>query len=182
MITFSEGLKYPWGAPQRLWNILWIFVPIVGFFVIVGYLKKITNSIVRGNVTELPEFGKFGENLKRGFLVFVKLLPIYIALMIVSFIPYIGIIVYWLFSILFIPWLVINLMVKNTVESSFDFKKAWNVIFSNFGDYVLVFFKTIGFAFIYILASIILVGIPCYTFGSYIFLTDFYRRTDKKSK
>lgn len=175
-MKFSEGLKYPWGKPKRLWNVLWILIPILGIFAIMGYGKKIVNSIVKGNKKELPQFGSFGENLGIGFMLFLKVIPILIVLMIVNFIPVIGQIIYLIIAIFFLPWLMINLMQKYTIASTFEFDKAANIVFNNFVEYLVILVKSVVYAAIYGILSIVLVGIPCSIFGKYIYLADFYRK------
>ncbi len=77
--SFTDGLKYPWGVPKRLLNILWALIPILGWLALVSYSQSIIRAIVAGNKTSLPEFIGFGENLRKGFLLFVKSLPLLIA-------------------------------------------------------------------------------------------------------
>ena len=182
MVEFMQGLKYPWGNAKRLWNILWILIPILGWFAIINYSKKISLSIVGGDTAGLPEFGGFFENLSKGFILFLKLIPISVVLMIVNFIPVIGSVVYVLFAILFMPWLVINLYVKDTVGATFEWSNAANIVFKNFGDYVMTIIKTIGFVVVYLVGSIVVVGIPCLYLGQYFFFADFYARNKPAAK
>jgi len=184
MLDFKSALKYPWGAPKRLWNILWILLPIIGWFALGGYGKKIVNSIVGGNTTELPEFGGFGDNFVVGFMLFLKMLPLMIIIMLYNLllnaIVEVGIIYWplWLaytaFLILIMPWIGINFLQKYTVASTFEFKTAANTVFGNFVEYIIALVKTIGYVIIYAILSIVLVGIPCMAFGQRLFIADFY--------
>lgn len=182
MVTFKEGLSYPWINGKRLWNILWILVPILGFFAIFGYTKKIVVNLVNKRLDGIPEFGKFWDNVSIGFSLFLRFIPLYLVIMIVNFIPDVGGILTALFQILFLPWLTINLFMKGTVKSTFEFETVMNVVFKNFGDYVVTFIKTAGYYLTYIVLSVVLVGIPCIYFGGYYYFADFYSRTSKVKK
>ncbi|MBU4502008.1 MAG: DUF4013 domain-containing protein [Nanoarchaeota archaeon] len=173
--TFKAGLKYPWGNPKRLWNVLWVLIPIIGWLALLGYCQSIVRAIVAGNKTGLPEFVGFGDNLKRGFILFVKILPLMIAYNLVYSIPGIGFLTGFIAEVFFIPYLVINLFVTDKFEESFNLKKTWNAVFNNLGDYFTAYLKTIGFVILYGLLSIILIGFPGFLFGQLFFLVEFYR-------
>jgi len=181
-MEFTKGLKYPWGEPRRLWNILWVLVPIIGWFALGGYIKKIVNSIVKGNTKKLPAFGSFEDNLAKGFMLIVKSIPLTIAVIVVGLIPFIGPIITWTFSIFLAPWIGINLLQKYTIESTFEFKKAGIIVFNHLGEYLLALVKTIVFSVIYFVLSIVLVGIPCLSFGREIYFAEFYAKYSKKAK
>jgi hypothetical protein len=174
--NFVEGLKYPWNKPSRLWNILWILIPIIGYLAIMGYVKKVIVELAKGNKKELPKFGKFWDNLSVGFMLFVYMIPTYVVLWIISEIPFIGRIAYFLVAIFVLPWLMINLYVKGEFNALWDLKGVYEAVTSRFMEYVIALLKTIGFMFIYGIASIVLIGIPCLTFGSMYYLTDFYKK------
>jgi len=171
---FTEGLKYPWGNAKRQWNILWALIPIIGWFALIGYCQGILRAIIAGNKTNLPEFVGFGDNFKRGFMLFVKILPLMIAYSLVYKIPVIGTTAGFIAEVFFVPYLTINLLVTGKFEESFNIKKTWNAVFNNFGEYLLAYIKTIGFVIIYVFLSIILVGIPGLMFGQLFFLAEFY--------
>ncbi|MBD3248752.1 DUF4013 domain-containing protein [Candidatus Woesearchaeota archaeon] len=181
MVEFVEGLKYPWGNPKKLWNILWVLVPILGIFALIGYVQKIMRSIVGGDVSGLPEFGNFMENLKNGFVLFLKMIPIMVVVVIVNMIPFIGWFAYLLITVFFLPWLMINLFVKDTLKATFEFEKAAKAVFGNFVEYIIAYVKTIVYAIIYGLLSLVLVGIPCLQFGQNIYLADFYAKTSTEA-
>lgn len=180
MLDFQTGLKYPWGKPKRLFYILWILIPIIGWLALIGYAKKIINMIVKGKTKELPEFGSFADNLTKGFMIIIMLIPLLIVFFLISYIPQIGITLTILFGLFLVPWLFINLMEKYTVAATFEWGEAVNVVFGNFSDYVVTLIKSIGYSIIYGLLSLILVGIPCQFFGKNIFFADFYARYSKK--
>ena len=182
MLQLKDGLKYPWGNPKRLWNILWFLIPILGFFAILGYVKKIVNSIVAGNTKELPEFGKFWDNFTTGFMLFIKLLPLGIAAMLIAKIPLLGPLVSFIFSLFLMPWLIINVLEKFTFAAAFEFDKAAKIVFNNLPEYILMLLKSLVYVIVYVLMMVILVGIPCAAFGRLIFLADFYSNTFPKKK
>ena len=174
--TLSEGLKYPWAKAGRLWNILWILLPIYGWFALMGYVKKIVRDLVNGKMAELPKFGSSWKNFKDGMIVFIFLIPTMIALGLLNIIPFAGTAAYFLASIFLLPWLVINFMVKETFDSLWELKNAFNNVFNNAVEYIFVYLKTLVFIIIYSILSFVLVGIPCYMFGYPYFLAGFYRR------
>lgn len=184
MLEFSKGLKYPWGAPNGLWNIFWMLLPIFGWFALGGYGKKIINSIVRGNTKTLPEFGGFWDNFVTGIMLFLKMLPLMAIL--IAFNLFLGSIkdmgvLSWLlwvayisFSIFIMPWIGVNLMEKYTVASTFEFNTAAKTVFGNFVDYLIAMVKTIGYVIIYAVLIVVLIGIPCLVFGQKLFIANFY--------
>ena len=182
VLTFKEGMKYPWGKASRLWLALWLLLPIFGWFALGGYMKKIINSIVGGNTRELPAFGKFWDNFGTGFMLFLKILPLMIVVMLVSIIPIIGTLLEVLISLFLLPWLTVNLMQKYTVASTFEFQKAFEVVFGNFGEYIMVLIRSLFYGIIYALLILVLIGIPCSLFGKHIYIADFYAAYGKKAK
>lgn len=172
--SFSDGLKYPWGNPKRLWNVLWVLIPILGWLALIGYTQNIIRAIVAGNKAYLPEFVGFKDNLKRGFYLSVKMLPLLLAYFFINTIPVAGPIAGCIAMIFFLPYLMINLFVTDNFEESFNIKKTWNMVFNNLEEYIWAFVKTMGFSIIYLLLSIILIGIPCLSFGKNFFLAEFY--------
>jgi hypothetical protein len=179
MVTFKEGLKFPWEKPKRLWNILWILVPIIGWFALMGYFVKIVQNLNRGNTKEIPKMDKFWDKFVLGFLVFVKMIPFMVLLGVVSWIlqliPVAGMVVYGFIAIFIVPYLVLNLMVTEKFSAIWEFERAVKTVFGNFRKYVIAFLMTLFYAAIYLLLSIVLVGIPCLAFGKEFYLVDFYR-------
>lgn len=176
MENFVEGLKFPWKRPVALLNILWIFIPILGMFALMGYVRKIVLELSKGNKSELPKFGNFWDNLGVGFKLFVYFIPTLIVLILIDIIPVIGPIISLLISLSLLPWLIINLYIKNEFSAVWEIKEAFEAIKNNIMDYLIALLKTIGFVIIYGIASIILIGIPAYMFGSMYYLVDFYKK------
>ncbi|MEA3378552.1 MAG: DUF4013 domain-containing protein [Nanoarchaeota archaeon] len=176
---FKEGLSYPWRDMKKLWNILWVLIPILGHFALMGYVKKIVNELVKGNNKSLPAFGNFWTNLRLGFWVFIKLVPLMLLLSFINLLPWIGGLVNAFLCIFFIPYLAINFLVTGKFADLFDYKKVIKNVFNNAGEYLIAFFKTLGYMVIYYLLSFVLIGIPCLTFGQFYFLTEFYAKYQK---
>lgn len=174
-VTFTEGIVFPWNRAKGLLNIFWALIPILGWFALFGYVKKITVHIVNGNL-ELPKFGGFFNNLKIGFIMFVKLIPLWVLIYIVNLIPFIGPAVSLFLWIFYLPLLVINLFVKEKFMATMSFGKVTDMVFGHLGDYIIVFLKTFIFSLIYGILSIVLIGIPCRLFGRRVYFADFYRR------
>jgi len=180
-LEFKTAFKYPFNRAKGLWNILLIFLPIVGWFVLGGYSIRIIKEFIKGEFEQLPTL-KFGDDFGLGFFMFLKAIPFMLV-----YIPVVIILVRinpWLrlaiipFEILLIPVLTINFMNKETVGSFFEFS-VLKPVFNNFGDYIVAFLKNSLLALIFIIMSLVLIGIPAGAFTKSIFLADFYRRRIK---
>jgi hypothetical protein len=173
---FKVGFNYPWGKASRLWNILWVLLPIFGWFALGGYCKKIVRSLVSGNTKELPVFGGFWNNFKEGVFIFVFMIPTMVVLMMLNLVPLVGQLAYFIAAIGLLPWLVINFFVKETFESLWEIEKAYNAVAKNIIEYLFMMLKSIVFVIVYGVLCIVLVGIPCLAFGHNFFIAEFYRR------
>jgi len=178
-LDFGVAFKYPFNRAKGMLNIFWIFLPIVGWFALMGYSVRIIQGFTRGEFKELPVM-KFEEDFSLGLMMFLKSLPFIIAYMIIIGIltginKNLGNLVNFLLAFLLIPLLSINFFKKETVASFFEFDILKHV-FANFGDYVLTLLKCLGIALIFGVLSLVLVGIPAGQFTKSIFLADFYRR------
>lgn len=172
--TFGQGLKYPWIRGKRLWNILWVLVPIFGWLVLFGYCVNIIKAIVNGKKDGLPELKGIWDNFVLGFMMLIKLIPLIIVIILIELIPFIGWLIMLFLGVVFIPYLIINLFVKDDIVASFDVTKTWNVVMGNFKEYIIAWLKTLGYCIIYVLLSFILVGIPALVFGRMFYLAEFY--------
>jgi hypothetical protein len=177
-LTFETAFKYPFKRPVGLLNILWILVPIIGWFALIGYNIRIIKNFVKGNFKELPLFN-FSQDLNLGFFMFLKLIPFIVIITVINWafgkIPFVGFLGTLFISLFIVPVLIINFFVKETIESYFDFNKV-KFVFDNLEDYVITVLKSIGLGIIFLLMFVILVGIPASTFTKNIFFADFYRR------
>ena len=80
---FEDAFKYPFANWKRLLNFWWALIPILGWFAVIGYFKKIAEHMLNNDFKELPEFGKFFENMKDGFYFFlVMLVPMIVTVVI----------------------------------------------------------------------------------------------------
>ncbi len=172
---FAEGFKYPWGKPSRLWLALWLLLPIFGWLALGGYGKKIVRSIVHGDVKELPEFGRFWDNFKQGVFILVFMLPTFIALMALNWLPVIGQLLYAVAVLFFVPWLTINFFMRETFDSLWELKKAYAVVINNFAGYLFALLKTLLFTIVYGILCFVIIGIPPLIFGHQFFIAEFYR-------
>lgn len=172
--SFGVGLKYPWIKGKKLWYSLWLLVPIFGWLALFGYAIKIARTIVKGEKGGLPEFGNVGSNFVLGLIYLIYLIPLFIVLLLINWIPVVGGIIAFFVWIVFVPYLVLNLFVKEKVEASFDVVKTWKVVMGNFEEYIIALLKTLGFALIYLILCLVLVGIPCLMFGKGYYMAEFY--------
>lgn len=178
-IDFLTALKYPFNRPKRLLYALWMLVPVIGWLALFGYVVRIVNEFIEGEYEELPQL-HFTEDLKLGFSMFLKSLPFfiaYIALMagITVLDEDIANILSLLLGFFVLPILHVNFYRKQTVESYFDFGKLGYVM-DNIGDYIVTMLKQYATYIIFIVLSIVLIGIPALYFTSLIFTANFYGR------
>lgn len=177
-LNFKAAFKYPFNKASRMFNVLWVLLPIIGWFALGGYGIVIVKNFIKGNFKELPEF-EFGSNLSLGFFMFIKAIPLIIATMVINYavglFPFIGSLGSLFLYFFIIPMLVINFFNKETIMSCFEFKVI-RPVFENFVEYVIVMLKSLALGLIFLLMYIILVGIPANAFTKNIFLADFYGR------
>jgi hypothetical protein len=181
-LDFSTAFHYPFNRWKGLLNILWIFLPIFGWFALFGYGVRIIQEFTAGKFKKLPTMS-FGDDMKLGFFMFLKAIPFILlitivlgALYVVS--PALESVIEIILSILVFPMLGIHFANKQTVGALFEFRIV-NEVFSNLGDYLFAFLKEIGLAIVFLIMSIILIGIPASMFTQNIFFADFYRRRIK---
>ena len=180
-VDFKTAFKYPFNRPKGMLNILWVLLPIIGWFALMGYTIRIVKNFINNNFNELPLFD-FGTDFKFGFFMFIKMLPLIIVLIAINLVltplKGTGTFVSIIINLFVVPMLIINFFNKETVNSSFEFGKV-KPVFENFGDYIVAILKSIGLAIIFIIMMVILVGIPAHSFTKNLFLADFYRRFAK---
>jgi hypothetical protein len=176
-LSIEKGLGFPWANASRQWYALWLLVPIYGWFALIGYIQKIYREIgLSGKVKGLPEFGSSWTNFTDGLLLFVMLIPLMVVFILLSAIPGIGIILYYLAALFVLPYLAMHLMVTGKFASSFDFSSWWRVVVGNFGAYIIALLKGIIYSVVYGLLSLIIIGIPGNLFGGHLYIADFYAR------
>ncbi len=165
-----------------MWNILWMLLPIFGWFALGGYGVRITQEFSKGEFKKLPNL-KFSSDFRLGFFMFIKAIPFIIVYMtIISILgkinPGVMGLANFFLGLFVCPILIINFFIKETVGSFFELGILKSV-FNNLNDYVVVLLKNILLAVIFFIMFIVLVGIPAGTFTKNIFLADFYRRKVK---
>jgi len=180
-IDFKSAFKYPFNRPKGMLNILWVFIPILGWFALMGYGIRIVKNFINNDFKELPLFS-LGDDFKFGFFMFIKMLPLIIVIVLINIITVplkgFGSFISILISLFVVPMLTINFFNKETVSSSFELDKV-RPVFEHFGDYIIAILKSIGLGIIFVVMSIILIGIPASAFTKNLFLADFYRRFAK---
>ncbi|MGA9187411.1 MAG: DUF4013 domain-containing protein [Methanosarcina sp.] len=178
-ISFSDAFKYPFKTPKRLLYALWLIIPILGWFALFGYIVRLVNEFVEGRYEGLIKLD-FMEDLKLGFITFLKGLPFYIAYMAIVFAATfvsetLGNLVNLLLGFFVVPILVVNFFRKQTLESFFEFQLL-DIVRDNLGDYVIAVLKQYALVIIFAILSIVLVGIPAMFFTNSIFIANFYGR------
>lgn len=178
-ISFSEAFKYPFKLPQRLLYIFLIIIPIIGWFALFGYVVRLVNEFIEGRYEGLIKLN-FMEDLKLGFMVFLKSLPFYIVYSVILFSAmYInetfGNFLNLLLGFFVLPMLVVNFFRKQTIESFFEFD-VLNVVRDYPGEYIIAVLKQYALIIVFAVLSIILVGIPAMLFTNSIFIANMYGR------
>ena len=117
-------------------------------------------------------------DLKLGIIIFVKSLPFYIVytivLSVVNYVsPTLRILVSLLLGFFIIPILTVNFYRKQTINSYFEFD-ILNIVKDHLGDYIMVISKQYALPFLFLILSIVLIGIPALLFTSSIFFANFY--------
>jgi hypothetical protein len=182
-ISFSEAFKYPFKTPARLLYALLLIIPVIGWLALFGYTVRLINEFVEGRYEGLIKLD-FMEDLKLGFIVFLKALPFYIVYAIILYAAtYVseifGNLVSVLLGVFVIPLLAVNFMRKQTIESFFEFD-ILNIVRNNFGEYITTVLKQYALSFIFLILSIVIVGLPALMFTNTIFIANMYGRLVEK--
>lgn len=188
---FGDAIKYPFNEFARLFIYYVMLIPIIGPFVLYGYFFNIYQQIINRDTGALPAFGDFGENLKKGFMLF---LGVFLVLMINY-----GVYFLLLFtlgeiheSLNFFAALVLVVMMlplpiqmayyvdTGAFSSMFRYISGLRLVFGNFGDYLVTVLKMLGVYIVFMLASIpiitVIVTIPAIGFSGVALIADFYAR------
>ena len=67
-LDFKTAFKYPFNRAKGMLNILWMFLPIIGWFALGAYSIIIVKEFSKGEFKQLPIFN-FGSDLKLGFMM-----------------------------------------------------------------------------------------------------------------
>lgn len=178
-LNFETAFKYPFNRPVGMLNILWVLIPIFGWFLLMGYGIRITKEFMVGKFKELPKVDPM-EDFFFGFTMFVKMLPfiivygtILISLSLIN--ENLGSVVNFLLGLLGLPMLIMNFFKKETIESSFDFK-VFKPVFENYVEYLKALLFSILLGIVWVFLMLVLVGIPANAFTKNMYMADFYRR------
>jgi len=118
------------------------------------------------------------DDMSLGFTIFLKSLPfIIVYVILISAVNYVsetfGILLNLLLSVFVIPILQVNFYRKQTIKSYFEFD-VLNIVKDNLGSYVAVILKQYALTIIFLILSIVLIGIPAMLFTDTIFVANFY--------
>lgn len=184
-ISFSDAFNYPFRILKRLLYALWLLVPVLGWFMLFGYYVRLVNEFIEGRYEGLIKLD-FMEDLKLGFIIFLKALPFYISyFVIISAVIFVnenlGNLVSLLLGFFVFPILEVNFFRKQTIESFFELRLL-DVVRNNPGDYIIAVLKQYALGFIFLVLSILLVGIPAMFFTNSIFVANLYGRLVEKER
>ncbi len=178
-ISFSDAFKYPFKKPKRLLYGLWLLIPILGWFIIFGYSVRLVNEFIEGRYEGPIKLNPM-EDLKLGFVIFLKSIPfyiLYIAIIVAvdSVNETLGYLVSFLLGFFVVQILMVNFFRKQTIGSFFEFQLL-DIVRDNLGDYIIAMLKQYALTIVFLILSIILVGIPAMLFTSSIFIANLYGR------
>jgi len=176
-VSFSDAFRYPFKKPKRLIYALFLLIPIFGWLILFGYLARLVNEFIEGRYEE-PIKLNIMDDMSLGFTIFLKSLPFIIVYVILIsaanyFSETFGILLSLLLSVFIIPILQVNFYRKQTIESYFEFDML-NIVKDNLGSYVVVILKQYALAIIFLVLSVVLIGIPALFFTGTIFIANFY--------
>lgn len=176
-VTFSQAFTYPFNRAKGLLNGFWLLLPVLGWLALFGYTIRIHQGFIKGKFKETPKM-KFWDDFKFGIAMFFKIIPLLIfigALSILGEMNDILYVIFLLFVLLMVPILGMNFIRKETVASSFEFRKTEGV-FTNFFEYLVAWVQSLVLGIIFLVFSIVLVGIPAGMYTKNIFFANFYRK------
>ena len=176
-VSFSDAFRYPFKKPKRLLYALFLLIPIFGWLILFGYLARLANEFIEGRY-EGPIKLNIMDDMSLGFIIFLKSLPFIIVYVILIsaanyFSETFGILLSLLLSVFVIPILQVNFYRKQTIESYFEFD-ILNIVKDNLGSYVVAILKQYALAIIFLVLSVVLIGIPALIFTGAIFTANFY--------
>lgn len=179
VVSYSKLFFMPFRFKLRLLYFYYLFVPILGPFLLFGYFVRLNKNILDGNADGFPLFGRFKENLKEGLKFFIVI--IYFALLssivllcfyslgqlihtyVADGLSLIGIFV----LLCFIPAILVNYFRESNFKSLVSFKLAYMNLRIDFFGYLKSFCMDFLFKVAYLLIPILfLAGIySIYFFG-----------------
>lgn len=124
---------------------LLLFVPIVGWLFVAGYVVGLIRGVARGS-EELPEWEDWGDLLTQGLFIFVALLVYSIPGAILGRMDGPGTLLSILWGVvvgLVFPAAMIRFAIKQDVGAFFDFNQIFSFIKENVGDYITIVILTI---------------------------------------
>jgi hypothetical protein len=159
--TIGDALKYPFARFKRLFYILWLLIPILGWLAFSGYVLRIIQDILKGKQRQVPQFGKFWPNFKLGFLALVVSLVIAAVMMLVGLLQLVlgpwGTVIYYIVVIyvsLVSPIMIVQLAETENLSKALNVVRAHKIVFGNFWPYIIMILKQIVVAIVFLLASI----------------------------
>ncbi len=180
-LDFTKAYKYPFRRWVGLLNILWLLVPVYGWFLLIGYKVRIINEFLVQKWNKLPEI-RHGSDFTLGWLMFWKGFPAMAALIAAASLFGLesvrlgswSMLLFTALALLIVPILSINFLKKQRVSACFEFDLV-RVVFHNFEDYVIALFNELALGMIWLVMAVILVGIPSAFYMKNVFMAEFYR-------
>jgi hypothetical protein len=181
--TIMDMIKYPFNKFSRLFNFYWVLLPILGWLALAGYTIKIVQAMLKKDFKELPAFGGFTENMKKGFFLLVYMIPIFVVIGLLNLVPFIGPIAIFLLGLFLLPMLYLQYCKNENFMEGYQVKSAINIVFNNIWDYILMILKSLLVGVVFVVASVfiitLIVTLPALVFSKQFLIVDFYNRNSK---
>ncbi len=189
--SIGDALAYPFANFKRLFNYYWLFT-IIGTVAYFGYDIKIIQSIVLANKDfELPPFGDFWTNTKKGAKLMVLIIVLFLAMATLRFVAEFSAFgVFASAASIYLGFILPILLVQYAVNEKFaegcNISRASRIVFNNFWGYIHMLLKIFAVAVVYILASLfvftLIVTIPASRFSQDYLIAEFYKKALEREK
>ncbi len=169
-LNFKKTLEHTHNNENK-WDILLVFLPVVGWFSLFGYFIRVIQRFVVDKSDQRPNF-KFQDDFSLGVFMFLKAIPfaiIYLIIFIlIDSIRYLhnsgqtllmGI--FHFVNIFLTPILLVNFADKKTVDSLAE-TSTLKIIFVDFRGYITTLLRTLTIIIVFLGIYSIVIGIPVF--------------------
>lgn len=189
-ISANDALRYPFASFKRLFNYYWLF-SIVGTFAYLGYYIRIIQSILADKDSELPAFGNFWANTKKGAKLMVLMITLFLAIAALRAIVEVSVLGFLataasVYLAFIMPILLVQYAATEKFSEGCNISRASRTLCNNFWCYISVLLKIFVIEVVYILASIfvvtLIVTMPASRFSQDYLFAQFYKKALEREK
>ncbi|MCD6417441.1 DUF4013 domain-containing protein [bacterium] len=139
-----------------------IFVPIIGWFAIIGYFLRITKRWIEENYEGLPNFSRFGDLIASGFFLFITMIIYSLPLFIFAFIPCLGNLLTTAYNIvltLIVPYIISVIAMNGKISSEvFNFGEITKFVQENILNLLILLAVDIGIVIVFSILTFPFIG------------------------